>query len=155
MAACVNCGSEVPEGARICPVCSYPQDQQPAPSPESQQQPPQGERADYQPAVYSPATSAPGYVAAPPTDGQAVAALVLGIIGLPFICPILVPSIIALVLGRQAQKRVEASGGALTGAGIAKAGWILGIIGIVLPVLAILFFVLIGVLAAVGNAGVI
>jgi hypothetical protein len=43
--------------------------------------------------------------------------------------------IVAVVLGRGAQREIAASGGRLTGAGMAKAGVVLGIIGAVLGVL--------------------
>jgi hypothetical protein len=90
----------------------------------------------------------PAVVAAPPTDGQAIAALILGILGVIGVCP-LVGSIIALVLGRAAEKRIEASGGTIGGEGLAKAGWILGIVGIALGVLFVLFFL---VVLAIGAA---
>lgn len=80
----------------------------------------------------------PGGYAAPRTDGQAIAALVCGIIGI-VACPIIF-SIIAIVLGRQSERRVKESGGTLTGDQMAKAGWILGIIGLVLSVFWVLVF---------------
>lgn len=80
----------------------------------------------------------PGGYGAPKTDGQAIAALVCGIIGI-VACPIIF-SIIAIVLGRQSERRVKESGGTLTGDQMAKAGWILGIIGLVLSVFWVLVF---------------
>jgi hypothetical protein len=73
------------------------------------------------------------------TDGQAIAALVLGILGI-VVCPIVL-SIIAIVIGRQSMKRIEASGGMLEGHQMAKAGWILGIVGLILWGLAIVAYV--------------
>jgi hypothetical protein len=55
---------------------------------------------------------------------------VLGIIGV-FVCPIVL-SILAIVFSRQANAEIESSGGRVTGAGMAKAGLILGIIGLAL-----------------------
>jgi hypothetical protein len=72
------------------------------------------------------------------THGKATAALVCGIVGL-FVCPIIL-SIVAIVLGTTAQKEIQASGGALTGEGMARAGVILGIIGIVLGVLWVVVY---------------
>lgn len=82
-----------------------------------------------------------------PTNGKATAALVLGILGLPFFCPILC-SIPALVLGYQARKEIDASGGVQQGRGQAQAGVVMGWIGTVVGVLAIVVIV---ILAATGN----
>lgn len=82
-----------------------------------------------------------------PTNGKATAALVLGILGLPFFCPVLC-SVPALVLGYQARKEIDASGGVQQGRGQAKAGIVMGWIGTVVGAIGI---VLIIVLAATGN----
>ena len=70
-----------------------------------------------------------------PPDGNAVASLVLGILGItviPFIC-----SILAVILGRasigDAYKRGE------RGSAIATAGVILGWIGVAVPVVLVVF----------------
>lgn len=63
-------------------------------------------------------------------NGMATAALVLGIVGIIASC-IFVPSILAIIFGAIAGKRVKASGGLLGGKGAAKAGLILGIVGVV------------------------
>ena len=70
----------------------------------------------------------------PPTNsGKAVASLVLGIVGL--ICSgCLVLSILAIVFGVLAKNEIRDSGGAKKGAGMAQAGFILGIVGIVLAI---------------------
>jgi hypothetical protein len=62
------------------------------------------------------------------TNHRAVAALVLGIVSV--VCLPLVTSIIAIVLGGSARKRIAQSGDA--GAGMAKAGRIVGIVSLVL-----------------------
>jgi hypothetical protein len=86
-----------------------------------------------------PATQAqPPPAAPPPNDGQAIAALVLSIAGL-FVCPI-IPSIIAIVLGRSAERRIKESNGTLGGEGLARAGWIIGIVGVVTGTLFVLLF---------------
>jgi hypothetical protein len=79
------------------------------------------------------------------TPGQAVASLILGIVGLMF-CP-LIGSILALAFGYQAKGQIDASGGQLGGRGVALAGIILGWVSLVLWGL---FFalVLIGALAS-------
>jgi hypothetical protein len=73
---------------------------------------------------------APGYAAspygayAPRTEGMAVASLVLSIVSF-VVCPVIL-AVVGLALGYGARSRIEASGGALKGAGLAKAGRILG-----------------------------
>jgi len=64
---------------------------------------------------------------APRTNGLAVASLVLGIAGWA-ICGI--GSVIAIVLGAIARSQIRASGGLETGDGMAKAGIILGCVGV-------------------------
>lgn len=145
MAYCTNCGSSVPEGARICPNCNHPQPSAAAP--------PTVPAAPPQPAAPMPgqgpaAFPGPTYAPPPPsrTDGGAITALVLGILGVVF-CPIVL-SVPAIFVGRSAQSRIEASGGTLGGLEMAKAGWILGIIGTILAVLGAIFFVIIFSMAA-------
>jgi hypothetical protein len=77
----------------------------------------------------------------PQTDAGAVWALVLGIAGV-LVCPGIL-SIPAIIIGRISQRRIQESGGTLTGDGLAKAGWITGITGLVLAVFFVLFFSLI------------
>ena len=73
-------------------------------------------------------------------DGNAVASLILGILGItvkPLIC-----SILAVILGRasigDAHKRGE------SGSGMARAGVILGWIGMAVPVVLVVFVLLLG-----------
>lgn len=75
----------------------------------------------------------------------AVAALVLGILGI-VLCPLLGP--FAWVYGRKGEQAVDASGGVLSGRGLATAGKILGIIGTLLIVL-----VLVALLALMAGGG--
>lgn len=79
------------------------------------------------------------------TNGNAVASLVLGIIGLPIICPLVVPSIIALVLGYRGRRQVKET--AEEGGGMATAGIVMGWIGVVIAPLIILGFILLFALA--------
>jgi hypothetical protein len=80
--------------------------------------------------------AAPGAGApAPRTPGKATAALVLGIVGI-FICPI-VCSVLAIIFGQQAKREIDADPD-LGGRGVAQAGFILGIVGLVLMVPAII-----------------
>lgn len=73
------------------------------------------------------------------TPGNAIASLVLGILGL-ILCPIIC-SVLAIVFGRQAKDQIERDPN-LTGAGLATAGYIMGIVGLVLYGLLILFWVI-------------
>jgi uncharacterized protein DUF4190 len=65
-------------------------------------------------------------------DGKATAALVCGIVAV--LCFPLV-GIAAIILGVQSRKAIAESGGTLRGDGMAKAGLILGIVGLVLGVI--------------------
>ena len=73
----------------------------------------------------------------PKNSTKAVVALVIGIISpiLGFCCAFFgLVGIAAVVLGRQAQREIATSGGMITGAGMAKAGVVLGIIGAAIAV---------------------
>jgi hypothetical protein len=89
-----------------------------------------------------PAPPPSGEYAAPPTAGRkadgAIAALVLGIIGVIF-CPLCAP--IAWGLGRKAERLVDASGRTLGGRGEATTGKVLGMIGTGLMIIGIILFI--------------
>ncbi|HWD09675.1 MAG TPA: DUF4190 domain-containing protein [Actinomycetota bacterium] len=93
----------------------------------------------YQPPAYYPppppyayAYSPPSYGRpAAPTNGLAVAALALGIIGIPT-CTLFVGPILALIFGAVGKARIKRTGGRQAGKGMAVAGLILGGAGIVL-----------------------
>ncbi|TCJ21353.1 DUF4190 domain-containing protein [Nocardioides jejuensis] len=77
---------------------------------------------------------------APPNDGSAIAAFILGLVALVGMCAYgftLLLSPVALVLGRSSMKQIDASQGQLGGRGFAQAGFIMGIIGTVLLVLGV------------------
>ncbi|MEE9298586.1 MAG: DUF4190 domain-containing protein [Acidimicrobiia bacterium] len=77
---------------------------------------------------YDYAAGIPGrtvVAAAPRTNGLAIASLVLGIVWIYWI-----GSILAVIFGHQAKKKIDASGGAQGGRGLAVAGLVLGWIGI-------------------------
>jgi ABC-type Fe3+ transport system permease subunit len=73
-----------------------------------------------------------------PTHGSATTALVLGILSF-VICGLL--GIPAYIIGRRAEREVQASQGRLSGEGLAKAGWILGLVSMILTVLVILLLI--------------
>jgi hypothetical protein len=99
-------------------------------------------------AAACPACGRPQAAYAPPrrTDGQAIASLILGIVGLTM-CP-LIPSIIAVVIGNQAKARLDADP-SLQGAELARVGVILGWIGIALGSIGLV----IGIIAFVISLG--
>ncbi len=156
MGTCTNCGTEIKEGARICHSCGSPyspQQQSPQQQASPQQASPQQAGPTGQPAAplqqppagpttwQTPQSFGPGGAArAVPTDGQAIASLVCGILGIFFV-PIILP-IVAIVLGKTSMNRIKASEGALQGHQIAMAGFIVGIVGVVLGVIFIGLFVL-------------
>ena len=79
-----------------------------------------------------------GYQPAPPTPGNAIASLILGIIGI-VLCPI-VTSVVGLILGYSAKKEIDNSGGRLGGRGVAMGGIITSWIGlaIYIPIVALI-----------------
>jgi hypothetical protein len=85
----------------------------------------------------------PGPLAAPlrpsETSGKAIAALVLGIVGVLFVP--LVCSIQAIVLGRQAKREIQAEP-RLGGEGMATAGTVLGVVGLCLFAVGVLLLLL-------------
>ena len=97
---------------------------------------------------YAPAglpVGAYGYGAPPPNSGKAIAAMVLGIVGIVGLCFYglgLVAAILAVVFGFLARSEVKRSQGALGGAGMAMAGLVTGFVGIGLFVLGLVVFVL-------------
>lgn len=95
----------------------------------------------------------PTYTLAPQTSGLAIASLVTGLLGLTF-AP-LAASIAALVTGLLAKSEIRQHNGTLEGDGLATAGIVLGIVGIVLPILAFVFIMITGFWAfsAIGHWG--
>jgi hypothetical protein len=70
-----------------------------------------------------------GYGGARRTEGTATASLVLGIVGI-FVCPIIC-SELAIIFGVQAKGKIRQDS-SLQGEGMAQAGFILGIVGVVI-----------------------
>ena len=71
----------------------------------------------------------------PKKSGMSVASLVLGIIAvIPCFWGCFIFAILAVVFGQLGKKDIRESNGAKTGEGMAKAGFILGLVGIALGV---------------------
>ncbi len=116
MPFCANCGRDLSPAAVACPNCGHP----------------------------GPAAGQVTIAGAPGkrTEGFAIASLVCGIVGF-FGVPV-VASILAIVFGHTARKRI-AQDENLAGADMARAGIIIGWIGLVLAVLLILFLIVVAV----------
>jgi hypothetical protein len=65
------------------------------------------------------------------TSGMAITALVFGILSIPLFF-VLLPAIVALILGLIAASKIKSSGGRLTGLGLARTGWILAVLSLAL-----------------------
>ena len=135
----------------------YGQPQQPQQPPYNpyQQQPYQ--QQPYQQQPYPPSGYPPGYAPyqpAPPTDGLGLAAMIIGIASLVLSCLYgfgLLGAPAALIMGRISMKRIDRSNGQLGGRGMAQAGFVLGIIGSIFLVLAIIALVVIIAVAIAGG----
>lgn len=137
-----------------------PQYTQPVYGGQPQYNEPQYNQPTYNQPTYGqqPAYPPPGYAypAVVPTDGHATAAMIVGIAALVLASCYgfgLLAAPVALFMGRASMKRIDASGGQLGGRGMAQAGFILGIIGSVLLVLAIIVVILFIVVLASSGSG--
>ena len=132
----------LPEPAPAADESATPPPPPPPPAPEVPPAPPAPEAptpAPYQaappPAYQAAPPPAPAYAAAPagPKNNQATWSLVLGILSI-FCCG-LVAGIPAIILGNNGKKIAAQTG---VGAGMAQAGFILGIIGTVLTTIGLI-----------------
>lgn len=119
-------------------------------------QPAYGQPGYPQPAYGQPGYPPYGYTAQAPNHPQATTALVLGLVGLigGFVTcgAVFLVSPFAWVIGAKAKREVAASNGQLGGGSTANTGFVLGIIGTVLLVIAVLLWAgVIGLSAA--NSG--
>ncbi len=87
------------------------------------------------------------YGAKPATEGSAITAIVLGIAGI-IVLPLFL-SIPAIIVGKNAQKKIDASGGTLGGTELAKAAVVCGWIGTALGSLFVIAFIVIVFVSAV------
>lgn len=139
---------------RVPPQAPYGQPGYGQPQPGQQQYPQYGQPQYPQyPQYGQPAYG--GYPAPPPANhGGALASMIVGIASLVLGCTAgigLLGSPVAWWLGAKAKREIDASQGQLGGRGMAQTGFILGIIGTVLLVLAIaVVIVLVAVAASQG-----
>jgi len=92
-----------------------------------------------QPYGQQPYGQQPGYGAPRRTEGLAVASLVLGVAGF-LVCPV-VCSVLAIIFGVQAKNRIRQDP-SLQGAGMAQAGFVLGIIGVALGAIGLIIIII-------------
>jgi hypothetical protein len=97
-----------------------------------------------------PGGQSPTYYS-PRSSGKATAALVLGILGLVTCGPF--AAIPAIIVGRSAQREIDASGGAITGRTSASAGVVLGWIEIGLLALGLVIVVFVFVFGSALGLG--
>jgi hypothetical protein len=157
-------GQEGPQSPQEPGPAQQPQPQPQSPAgaqqPPAHGQPPPGQGAQ-QPAPGQPWEQQPGWAPpayAPPAEpgnGQAIAAFILGLISLVmlaftlgfFFFVSLPCAIVAIFLGRIGRRRVD-EGETPKHRGLAQAGFVTGIVGTVLSVLATVGWILVFVLAA-------
>jgi hypothetical protein len=118
-----------PPGGSPGPPAGY--GQAPPPAPGYGQAPPPAPGYGQQPAGY--------YSTPPQTDSSATVALIVSIVGI-FFCQIVL-GIVGLILGNNAKRKIEESGGRLGGANIAQAARIIGIVDIVLGVIVLIAYI--------------
>lgn len=126
------------------------------PQPPYEPQTPYGQPSEPQqpptPPAGPPPGYQPGYYVEPPKHPQATTVLVLGILGI-VLCGILAP--FAWKMGNTALREIDAAPpGTVGGRGEVNAGKILGIIGTVILIAAVLFFIVYFVIIAVFVASV-
>ena len=85
--------------------------------------------------AWEPNAAAAGGPSVLPTNGMAVASMVLGILGLFFLFGI--GPLLALIFGYQSKRQIEESGGTQGGSGLAMAGIVTGWVGVGIVVLLI------------------
>jgi type IV pilus assembly protein PilA len=125
---CTTCGQQNPETGRFCNNCG--QALNPAGTSAAGSVPP--------PPSLAPTTPTDPNA---PTDGKAVASLILGILGMTFLS--ILAGIPAVILGHMSRANIKRSMGKLKGEGLALAGLIMGYISF----LAIPFILIIAAIA--------
>jgi hypothetical protein len=78
----------------------------------------------------------------PPTSGTAIASLIFSVLGIIQVLPI-IGSVAGLILGYVARSDIRDSGGRIQGEGMARAGIVLGWVGVGLAVLVACLVVLV------------
>lgn len=141
-------GSEPPEPY---PQGSYPQGSYPSGSYPPGSYPPAGyPPGSYPPGPYPPAPGS--YGGPPPRNGMGIAALILGLVSIvgAFVAGLgIIPGVLAIIFGGVGYRR--STRGEATNRGIAIAGIVTGIIGVLLAILAIVLLITVFRHAGVGD----
>ncbi len=149
MSYCPNCQVQLEPGVTVCPQCNQPVPAegggpQAPPSPYGQPpQPPYGQPPS------SPYGPAPPMYQGPKTNGFAIAALVLGILGF---CSGSITGILGVIFGIVALNQIKNSVEPMGGRGMAIAGIITGGISLAIYIIYFIFMLIIG-LAEGGSSG--
>ena len=133
-----------PSGWPSSPGAAHPPygpGQPPPPPPQYGGPPPYGSQQPY------------GYTPQPQTDGTAITVLVLSIVSLVVCWFLPVPAVVALVMAPSAQRKIDASGGRLTGEGLVKAGRIVSWIHIGVWGGVTLLLIVLGGIGAIIDSG--
>jgi len=115
--------------------------------------PPTPESPYGQPGYGQPGYGQPGYgyPAAPQTEGTATAALVIAIVGF-VTCLWPVAGIVALILANSATKRIEESGGRLSGLEQARWARIIGIVELALTAVGVVLLIILIAISATSTS---
>ena len=143
---CKNCGAQLPDNAVFCTECGA---QQAAPQPQPQPQPQPTYQQPQQPVYQQPVYQQPQYtpVVATPDAGPI---FVTGLLSLIFAGLI---GLILAIVNKSKVKAYQAAGGQLTGK--AKAGSILGTLGLVFSIIALItsvIYIIVLIAAAAGGS---
>ncbi len=95
-----------------------------------------------------PAAPTPSAAGGQQQNGMGTAALVMGI--LQFFCLGIIGSILAIIFGKIGMNKADQ--GLATNRGVAKAGFILGIIGVILSVIGIIIWIIVMAAAAANGS---
>jgi hypothetical protein len=99
------------------------------------------------PPSYGAPVAHPGAV--PPNHPKAVLSLVLGI--LSYVCCGIFTAVPAYIIGKKTEREIIASNGTLGGAGLAKAGWILGLVAMILFALGVVLWIILFATGAIST----
>ncbi|MHB9025277.1 MAG: DUF4190 domain-containing protein [Armatimonadota bacterium] len=133
---CPKCGAANDEGAITCSLCGETLAASPPPVSVA---PPPPDGVSVPPPVYAPPTQEVK------TNGLAIAALVLGILGF---CTYGLTALVGLILGIVALSQIKSSEGRMTGSGLATGGIITSSVALVLiPIIAVMAAIMFPVFA--------
>ena len=147
-------GTPPPQGATAAPEGAIPP---PVPPPPGTMPPPgvppgQAYTQGPPPPPGTPPGYYPGVPHQVPTDGMALASLVLGIAGFLICGPGLIAGVLAVIFGYIGRRHIAESNGALEGSSFCTAGIILGFIQIGLAVFIGVIWAIIAIIAATTHA---